>query len=245
MSEWKTESGLQDDYSGVITSATFTTDARYNSGQTLVIAFEVAVDDPTDPERAERTQLYSCGSGWTSTDGGRTARHESGRERAFNRNSMYGRVIDWASQQPALMDEFSRRGKGPTDASVWEGIRLRFGTVRVEFGRNLEAQDKTLPVEYLGTGSAPQSASPAAGQVTVTGAPVSATATSGTATNGATNGNAANNAVLLARLRKLAKDAASHQEFVDRAVELDGITEDEDLLGRVVDEAGIYAEARA
>jgi hypothetical protein len=239
MSSWETEQGgVLEEFTGTIVDAKFSYADSYMNGQQLLMMLEMEVEGEQDPERRERMLMYSVGSGWDAAEGGAAAINERGTAK-FRRSSMYGRLIEFARNTPELLEELERRGD-PTKAKVWEGLRFHMAPQKIEFGPGIAAQEKLLPVEYLGVaGNKTERANKEAEKQ-------EAAVTSTSAESSTTNGSSApNRKALEVKLKMLAKKSATHEEFVDAAVEMDGVTDDEELLGRVVDADGIFAEARA
>lgn len=215
------ESGLIDDFDFTITEAWFTTDASYNSGETLLLKLSGNTDSADQPET---TVQYSCGSGWEAEDGGKKAVREDGKRRRFNQSSGVWKLVE-AAMNCGAGEELRKRGT-PMEASMWVG--LRFHMKRVEQGEGDFKTTRPLPVSFLGVvgeGSAP--AAPAAP------APASAPAANGSGLS----------KVLEVKLKKLAKDSDTHEDFIVAAFELDGVDGNADAERVVVDEAW-YAAAR-
>lgn len=240
-SAWDTETGLTENFVLTVEESWFATDARYNNGETLLLNWKgTAVDADTgeqvlfgkDEDETEFEYRIPCGKGWVSNDGGKTADHESGRAKGFNKSSIYGRIIDRALAKDGLNIGHilqSRGGNlGPRDASVWTGLKFVMKYEEISFGAGLEARSRLMPVSFVGE------ADGAAGGSSTT--PAATTEQGGTTPA---------NTVLVTRLRALAKSASNHSEFVDKALEIDGVADDSALLESVVDETKFYSEARS
>lgn len=218
------ETGLIDDFDFTVESAYFTTDAAYNDGETLLLKLEGSTDNPEAPET---TLQYSCGAGWEAADGGKRAVREDGKKRRFNQQSGIWKLVD-AAMEAGATDVLKARGT-PMEASMWDG--LRFHIKRVEMGEGQYKTTRPLPVAFLGVvgegqASAPSGAAPA-------GAPAPAPAAS---TNGAGMGK-----VLEVKLKKLARDCATHEDFIVAAFDLDGVDGNAEAERAVVDEAWFLA----
>jgi hypothetical protein len=229
---WETETGLLDNYDGTIQRAWFATDARYNDGNSIMLHWEIATNDPEVPETVEK---FPIGGGWDSPDGGASVTHEKGKQK-FNENSIYGKIVKRTTQPDgALHDAFpALKAKGrPTVAAVWEGLTFHFEREEFDYGSEIGKRSRTMPVKFLGENA---QAALATETVTTAAAPAAAPASS----NGV-------DPVVAAKLRNAAKESDTHTAFLDAAMAIDGVTTDDTLLAQVVDDsdAGFYATARA
>jgi hypothetical protein len=229
-SSWQTTTGLLDDFEYSITDAWFARSAEIKNGEQLVLFLKGDTDNDAEPEFEAH---ITCGPGWDTHDGGKSASHESRKERGFNKQTNYGQFIDRIVEL-GLADVLQARGKA-TEAKVWVG--LKFHMKQKEFKTQIKGEDITyyrlLPEAFLGE----VAEGAKSGEVA---APVA----TGAATNGAAS-NGAGAKVLLAKLKAEAKKHDTHEAFVDAAMEIPGVTDDDDLLNQVIDEAAIYAMARA
>lgn len=225
---WTTTSGLLDDYELTITEAWFAKDANYQNGEILIFRIKGTTDSDDTPDIEES---YPCGRGWESLDGGKTARHESGKQRGFNKQTAYGQLIDRCVEL-GLGETLRSRGDA-WEAKVWPGLRFHIKREEQEFSIKGETRkvSRPLPVAFLGEGGASEGAG-------ATSAP--APASNGAATNGTVD------KVLQAKLKSAANKAGSSTEFIDLAMEIPGVTDDDELLNRVLDEtaSGLYAELK-
>lgn len=214
------ETGLIDDFDFTVDSAWFTTDAAYNNGETLLLKLNGPTDNPDTPET---TLQYSCGSGWEAEDNGKRAVREDGKRRRFNQSSGIWKMVESAMNAGAG-DALRSRGT-PMEASMWVG--LRFHMKRVEQGEGDFKTTRPLPVSFLGVvgegaGAAPKQAASAP-------APASAPAS--------TSNGAGLSKVLEIKLKKLARESDTHEDFIVAAFELDGVDGNADAERAVVDEA--------
>jgi hypothetical protein len=212
------ETGLIDDFDATVTSAFFTTDAAYNDGETLLLKLECETDNPESPETVLQ---YSCGNGWEAADNGKRAVREDGKRRRFNQQSGIWKLVK-AAMDAGAGDALRTRGT-PMEASMWVG--LKFHIKRVEMGEGQYKTTRPLPVQFLGEAGEGSTTAPAAS---------SAPAATMPATN--TNG-AGMSKVLEAKLKKLARDSATHEDFIVAAFDLDGVNGNADAERAVVDEA--------
>lgn len=231
-STWETETGLPDDFEYTIKDAAFLKSAEVKNGEVLFLQLTGDTDEGDEYELR-----IQCGPGWESLDGGKTARHESGNaKKGFNSNAHYGLWIDRCIKELNIGEVLGAKGEA-TEAKVWVGFKFHLKQKQFGFKNSQTGEDvsysRLLPEAFLGeAGSA--SSKPAA---------KSEPATNGSASNGASNG--AGNKVLMAKLKAEAKKHDTHEAFVDAAMEIAGVTDDDDILNSVIAEDGIYALARA
>lgn len=215
------ETGLIDDFDFTVDSAWFTTDAAYNDGETLLLKLNGPTDNPENPET---TLQYSCGNGWEASDGGKVAVREDGKKRRFNQSSGIWKLVE-AAMNAGAGDALRGRGT-PMEASMWSG--LKFHMRRVEQGEGQYKTTRPLPVSFLGEVGE--------GQASAAGSQASAATPAPAATNGA-----GLSKVLEAKLKKIARDSATHEDFIVSAFELDGVDGNADAERAVVDEAWYVA----
>lgn len=215
------ETGLIDDFDFTVDSSWFTTDASYNDGETLLLKLNGPTDNPENPEV---TVQYSCGNGWEASDGGKKAVREDGKKRRFNQSSGIWKLVE-AAMNSGAGDVLRGRGT-PMEASMWSG--LKFHMKRVEQGEGQYKTTRPLPVSFLGEVGEGSTSSPVAADPATTAAPA--------ATNGA-----GLSRVLEAKLKKIARDSATHEDFIVAAFELDGVDGNADAERAVVDEAWYVA----
>lgn len=215
------ETGLIDDFDFTVDSAWFTTDASYNDGETLLLKLNGPTDNPDQPET---TLQYSCGNGWEAADNGKRAVREDGKKRRFNQSSGIWKLVE-AAMNCGAEDVLRKRGN-PMEASMWQG--LKFHMKRIEQGEGQFKTTRPLPVQFLG-------------EVGEGGAAVAtATASPEQKAPAASNG-AGLSKVLEVKLKKLAKDCATHEDFIVAAFELDGVDGNAEAERAVVDEAWFLA----
>jgi len=239
---WETESGLPDDFDLTVREAWFAKDARYKDGEVLLLHWQGAVEKDGEEEELETPIIFPCGSGWNSYDGGKTAEHEKGRKRFIN-SSIYGRLIDRCVKDLGMMDLMLRRGD-PRVAKVWEGLKFHLKREKIEFGSKLEPIERLMPDKFLGEvkgGKLTPAKATAARPKQETKPKEEAEAKEETVAGSDDK----KRKLLLAKLKAEAKKAASFDEFYEKAVEIEGVTDDEEILAQVIDEeAGIYAQAK-
>jgi len=222
---WETETSSfgPEECEGVVKDAKFIEDSSYQEGVVLM-SWNLETDDPEFDEFEVR---YSIGRDW-ETDDGKTVEHVRGKTK-FHEQSLYGRIInrvigkgngaDYADSFKGALDELSKRGD-PTDASIWEGMKFRFEQEEINFGRGINAVTRLMPVEYLGTedgGGKKKAAAKKGGKKT--------------------------KADPREQIIELAKKHDDHESFMEEALKVDGVTDDDDLFAEVTDEEeGIFAE---
>ncbi|MDX1748659.1 MAG: hypothetical protein R3324_22225, partial [Halobacteriales archaeon] len=197
--------------------------------------------DPVD----EWTERFSVGSGWEAVEGGKQIQREDGTTRKINSNTDYGRIINrclgeaggregreyaehFEGAKKVLMD----RGE-PTEAGVWVGLRFHMTSQEFSFHNKEEDEEvtynRTLPVAFKGEDDPDGTVSSPAGSES----------------NGSLS--KAERIKVEAALKKLAKEADDHADFLDKAMELETVTTHDELLELVADDSdsGLFATARA
>jgi hypothetical protein len=223
------ESGLRDDFDATIVRSTFGTDARYQAGAVVLLKWDlagVAEDGPF-----EDTVLITLGSNWTTLDGGATITHESGKDRYFGAQSHYGKIIE-RCKEIGVGEALGARGN-PFQAKVWEGLNFHFIRESINYGGEIGSREKVMPTVFNGEGAAAPVAAPVA--------PVASNVTNIAAAPAAAS---TNGAVIRAKLTAAAKQAADFSSFLDAAMEIPGVAEDDAIVAEVIDEAAFYASAR-
>jgi hypothetical protein len=178
----------------------------------------------TTDEASPKAQCYfSCGSKWTTYDGGATCTNsDTGIEKLFIASTGMGKLISRAVELgiTPILDE---RG-GPEavfTASVWEGLRFTMATPPIEDNPNARNTKRIpLPTHYLGEigsnviptviGSAVVSQLPLAEQV-----------------------------------EQLARDNDDYEAFKAAALKIPGVSGDSALVIKVVSQDGIWSAVRA
>lgn len=267
-SSWKTTSGLLDGQEGLIEEAWWATSVDVQDGKVLLLHFKVLAEDGEEHELK-----YTCGDGWESVDGGKTAHDEKGNAgRLFHKRSNVGLLIDLLvgdEDKPGpkvmpkeikglgLADLLSKRGEA-YEAKTYEGLRFFWEALELDYGINRETKEpmvteKTFPTKFLGIGEEgakvgkrdaakkvkgderdpqPSDADEKAAKIQAAKDAAKAKANGGGQT-------------LRDQLVAIAKESGTHAEFIDQAMEVDGVIDDEDLMAEIVEETGLFAEARA
>lgn len=209
--ETEESSGLVQFYTGTVTNPHFATDARYNEGVGLLMHWEMEdVVDEDGNALPDTTEMFSVGSGWESDDGQSTY-HASGKvDKKINANSLYGRILNRlvGEEFSGLIPILEARGT-EFDAGVWDGLRFEFDRETIPYGKNIGDKQHIMPVKWV---KEEKVAEPK------TVKPRVATDSAGG---------------LVGRLRTLAEQYDSHGEFLDAALEVEGVAEDDDLVDRI------------
>lgn len=154
------ESGLKDDWDGVIVDAWFATNPQYNAGQSLLLHLKIQEEGGSEDEVEQR---YATGPDWGSYDGGDTAEHPKGDKKGFNNQTAYYALIA-AAMEAGAEDEMRARsaatgGAGPKRADMWKGLAFHW-EVHTEKksvpddenpGKRKDIEvNRTLPTKFLG-----------------------------------------------------------------------------------------------
>ncbi|MCL6558025.1 MAG: hypothetical protein K6U74_04335 [Firmicutes bacterium] len=239
---WETESGLPDDFNLTITEAWFAKDARYKDGEVLLLHWQGTVEKDGEEEELENPIIFPCGSGWDSYDGGKTAEHEKGRKR-FIGSSVYGRLIDRCVKDLGMMDLMLKRGD-PKAAKVWVGLKFHLKREKIEFGSKLEPIERLMPDKFLGEVRSGK-LTPPKGTKTKAEPKPEPEPEPEEKTEAKAESSDKKKKLLLAKLQAIAKKAETFEEFYEKAVEIEGVTDDEEILAQVIDEeAGIYVQVK-
>lgn len=248
--DWGTDSGVLENYILTVEDAWFTTDARYNNGETLLLKWKGhAVDAETgepvsfseDEEEMEVSFPVGKTEQWSSPDGGKTAVKAGGRNKPHV-NSAFGKVITraLADEKTQVVDGvkgfgigglLQSRGASQTEAKIWVGLKFLMRNEETNYGGEIGTKGRIMPVAFEGE---------ADGGVAGSSATSTPRGETGTAAGGSSN------KALEAKLTVLAKNSDSHSAFVDKALDIDGVADDEALLASVVDETnGLYSKVKA
>lgn len=227
--EFKTESGLKDDYDGLVVDGWFGTTA--NAGSTLFLFLKILADDGEEVERR-----YSCGDDWQSYDGGVTAEHPT--KKHFNTNSNVGRLINafMSLCEKEVRERSAELNRmGPRNAKLLVGFKFHWEVFPREYTiRNRETGEVTkgetndvLPTKFLGIEG---TTNPTA----ATQAPAAASPTTGATASD--DPLASVDASTAAQIKVLAK-AKTYPEWVDAVMALTGVVENATLMVALGDES--------
>jgi hypothetical protein len=247
--KWSTELelGVLDNYDFTITKAYFAPDQGYADGDVLLLQLYGKTNDPEYPE----THIWlPLGKGWKSTDGGKTARHQSGDEtRFFTKSSLIGtwikRMIVDFGMEPVL-EESGR--DDPRVAASWVGLKFRIKRETVTYEGLDSSGPKSMPVAFLGIVDSP-SASATVAPVTAAGSTAGETPEQKIARIRAqTQAKAGNGTASSLRDQVIAalKSEADAKAAESKALAIPGVVEDDMLLALVMDpDSELWQLARA
>jgi hypothetical protein len=98
----------------------------------------------------------SVGADW-QTDDGNIITHPTKKAQHINKNSIYGRWLSHSFEIPELAKVLIERASqlsgteiGPRDARIWIDLVLHLQIRTLEFGRNIDPQQRLMPTEFLG-----------------------------------------------------------------------------------------------
>ena len=243
VNEWETESGLPDDFDGIITEAWF--GPLYSKDQSVVLDND---GNPTvnlhwkmaspDIDLGEQSIAWSIGSGWTPDDKGAGVTHSNPNKVKFNNNSILGRALD---RLRVDLKVDMRPFGSPRQAATYVGLAFHLKREKIEFVGGAErgirpSIEHLMPVVFLGK-DVDLSASKAAGGSAP--AAVAPAANAGESPNGTTD-------AMSSKLVTLAK-AMDEDAFQQAALKVDGVNDDPELLNSILESGptGYWATARA
>lgn len=249
---YELSAGLHDDTNVKVEFATFRTDPQYNNGKTLLLVLAMTPDDGTDTFE----HMLSIGGDWQTPDGGFTVQHPSSAQRKFNKTSNYGKWLTACEALPALWDVITDRGPA-TDARVWEGLRFHVSVHEEErtFNGETTTRPVMLPDVFLGVegasvvGQRPQpqqlTQQPATATPAMTPQERIAAARAAAASKPAQQSNLGLADEQHAQLVTLAQSSSDHQDFLIKALDLDWVIADDELMTTLGDPDSFYASHRS
>jgi hypothetical protein len=163
----------------------------------------------TDSDGEEHEQSFSVGDGWEPSNKGAELVSDSGKPRKMSKNSNFGRLVNSAIASIGDIDKVEQvLGQGPRSAASWLGTKWHTTTVEVEVtapgSTERKKRDRIVFDQYLGRAGSGKAAKAAKGS-------------SGTIDT------LSMDADLYSRLVTIAKEAKDHDDFMDAALELDGV----------------------
>jgi len=236
---YELSAGLRDDTIATIQFATFRTDAGYNNGNTLLLVLTL-----TDENNEVFDQMLSIGADWISSDGGQTVQHAGGKTK-FNRGSNYGKWLAACAELPELQAHLENTGPA-SDSHIWDGVKIHLAAHEETY--TIQGETKTasrlLPDQFLGvektTGTSPSltppTVQPTIPAVQLTPQQILANAKSSSSPSAG---------AFHSQLTELAKSSDTHQDFLQRALAVDGVLADDDLVARLMDENDFYKSVRS
>lgn len=230
---WETSSGLIERFTGTITDAYVEADTEYRGGDPVIYLVFSNLSVPETPQAKVPDELdprYPVGSTFERVDR-HTFAAGDGSDRDVNESSGYGTLInriagrdsadaDLSDALEVLMDRGDEK-----DVRVWLGLRFTMQAEPFSFktddGEEV-SYTRHLPVEFHGLDEDGTSQA------------------SGTTTDASSNG-------YQEQLEQLANTSDTHQEFMRRAMQIDGLVDDDDLFADVADNSddGFYARHSA
>lgn len=219
--------GLLDHYVGTIEDAFFGTDSRYNNGETLLMFWHMRTDNPDVPEVDER---FSCGGGWETLDGGKTAENSQGKTR-FHPSSLYGKIIQRCVKEFEIRDLLEDRGES-YEAKIWEGLVFEMGREDIDYGGEIGKRERLLPQKFAGLAgseTSPPGEKPAQVESGGNGETVAALLESLPDD-------------LVEQLRAARQESSSHVQFVDRCMDLTGVVGNDILVRAIAVEDLLWKE---
>lgn len=219
--------GLLDHYVGTIEDSFFGTDSRYNNGETLLMFWHMRTDNPDVPEVDER---FSCGGGWETFDGGKTAENSQGKTR-FHPSSLYGKILQRCVKDFDIRDLLEERGDS-YEAKIWDGLVFEMGREDIDYGGDIGKRERLLPQRFVGLAgseSPPEAEKPVQAESEPAGENVGELLASLPAD-------------LVEQLRAARQDATSHVQFVDRCMDLTGVVGNDRLVRAIAVEDQLWKE---
>lgn len=228
MSSWETSSGRPTDYTGTVEEMIFGYDSRIKGGEELIGIFKIKPDDGDDVETDEEgyvVENFTLGKGWKSLDGGETAEGN----KKFNKNTMYGRLIDHCIKELGSVDNAIAFFDGDTtEAKIWVGTHATWSEVDFPYpdkDNPGEMKHFTMNLPHEITKAGAGAGSGTAAKKAASGAAKKAT---GKASNGAGD--------IEGRLRKLAAAFDDHGDWLEQAMKIDGVADDDTWVAKLGDE---------
>jgi hypothetical protein len=217
---WDLDSGLPDDFDFHITGASFGYRQEYMDGEVPLLIWE-----GESPDEDVESIIWPCGQGWEVVKGGAEVQHP--KRNRFVKTSMMGKLISRVVNELGV----DMRGRGPaTKADVWKGLGFHLKREEIEYGSGIleDRGGKTthlMPVAVLekeSKGKAKASAESAE-----------------------TKAEKASDELTMKKLAALATKL-SREEWQKKAMDMPEVVENDDLLGRVLDdsEEGLYHELK-
>ena len=154
---FKLEEGMLDDVDATFTNCRFEFNPDYQDGNVLVFTVDLDIDD--DDYDEAQTKLYACGQGWTTTDKGKTAEREDGKQKNFNKRSAFGlllgSIFDIDESLGILRERFNSGDLTPQHAALLEGLKFHLEISEIDYGGEIGKIGRLLATDFLGeSGSA-------------------------------------------------------------------------------------------
>ncbi len=215
---WDLDSGLPDDFDFHITGASFGYRQEYMDGEVPLLIWE-----GESPDEDVESIIWPCGQGWEVVKGGAEVQHP--KRNRFVKTSMMGKLISRVVNELGV----DMRSRGPaTKADVWKGLGFRMKREEIEYGSGI-LEDRGGKTTHL----MPVAVLEKAAQGRAKATPESEETKSEKPSDDLT-------------MKKLAALATklSREEWQKKAMDMPEVVENDDLLGRVLDdsEEGLYHE---
>lgn len=250
--EFRTTTGLKDDYDGTITDGYF--GKPQSGGDRLQSFLKVSADDGDEVELR-----YGIGADWETFDAGKTVEHP--RDKYFNNRTAWAEFFT-AAIKVGAKEELGKRSaklerRGPKDSRLFVGLRFHFNVVTEtmqlpkldELGQPVRDEkgqvvrepreiSRVLPTAYLGTtDDAAPAASPGKAKATKKAAGTTQTAAPMEEPQ-SSNGDEAPFGLEKAQLVKLKAKAKTmtHEAWMDWVTDQDEFVENDELISNVGDE---------
>lgn len=261
-----TSTGLLNWYVGTIEESFAGTNAQYQDGTVTRLTWETSVDDVLQEDYEGEvppsiTRNITLGTGWETDDDG-ILYHEDDEERAdrgldpkdFKSSSFYGNLIaliagqtdDWNGKYTVVDHEdeeleidlkgvmayFDANGyDDPRDPKVWVGLTFEFRTLEFEGGRNMDNYFRTVPTKLVSTPDTKQKPKRATKKATAVSADIEPFDFEA---HGADK-------VLSDKLNGLLQSAKTQSEFVQKALQIDGVGGNDALMTVLVSDEGPWS----
>lgn len=263
--------GLADDFDCVFRKPAFLRNPTYTDSDgvpQLVLSVDFHTDSADIGQNGVlEDQLLTIGKGWETEDGGKSVVHTSGKPRGFNVSTyaqlILTRLLELDEQK--VKDHYAQVKVGPQHAEFWDGLSVHLNMEKT--GEGQYAKDRLLPTVFHGWvdegasgGKAPAKKAPAKKAASTKAkakpAPEAEPETEqdqggeqGETTTPYLTAKAQVSADVISLLEKIAGEAGTADEFMERAyAEVDGIDDDENiqlLVDDVDSDESIWAEACA
>ena len=243
---FKLESGLLGNVDVTINDAEFINDPAYNNGQTLQLSLTMLVEGDDGGERVEN---FSCGDGWETNDGGKTAVREDGKDRNFNGQStiglLFGGLVDVMGEDPAcdkaIRARVSEFPLGPREAGFWKGLKVHLDRIEKDYGGEIGKREKLVVDGFNGIVGAGGTGGKATGAAKKASGATKKAAAKAEESGGMT-------AKIRATLDDIADASADHDGFMEAAfAQVPEASSDEAVKAAIADqgEGSIWADAVA
>lgn len=123
---WEGEEGVPDDFDFAIVSSKFGYLENYNNAETALLIWE-----GDSPDEDANRIIWPCGKGWKVVDRGKRVEHT--RRRGFVTQSIVGKMITRVVQELGV--DMKSRGE-PLEASVWEGLSFHLKKETLDWGKD-------------------------------------------------------------------------------------------------------------